>query len=416
MRDIEKFQTREGKKSGKKALTKDVTDPILKLLGTLVHWWKKKFAVETPGMRKSGYKTLSQFQDEKEQEGEKFQFTTGNRGRDGQETCTLFKNQGEKINNLESFRELAKECKGSRDTGAILFTALLRAIGLEARMIFSLQPLGFGFTERENFTGTRLFTEENTRERPSKDKESVTSDEGSEGDKDYDSGGFSRKESTLDLPHSMFSPPISSTVIIGVSYIEPKKLAYDKDLSYPIFWSEVFSTTSNKWITVESLVLTVLGSSPDLLAKFEPKGKKAADSKQTIAYVIAYSSNGTAKDVTVRYLHKNTFPGKTKGFRIPITNIPVYDYEGRVVATHKRDWFGRVMRGYQTPEHLRADKEEEEDDELQGFILKPEKPKGEQKESISFYKNNSEYVLPLLALAREINFIVKLRIRETPQT
>lgn len=183
-----------------------------------------------------------------------------------------------------------------------------------------------------------------------------------------------------------------------MSCIEVKKPAYDKDLPCPIFWSEVYSATSNKWITVESLVLTVLGTSPDLLARFEPKGKKAADSKQTIAYVIAYSSDGTAKDVTVRYLYKNTFPGKAKGFRIPITNIPVYDYEGKVVATNKRDWFGGVMRGYQTPEHLRVEREKEEDDELQEFILKPEKPKGEQKESIAFYKNNLEYVLRFLTL------------------
>lgn len=161
-------------------------------------------------------------------------------------------------------------------------------------------------------------------------------------------------------------------------------------------------------------MLTVLGSSPDILAKFEPKGIRAADSKQTIAYVIAYSSNGTAKDVTVRYLHHNTFPGKTKGFRIPITDIPVYDYDGRVVATHRQDWFGRVMRGYQTPENLRAKREEEEDDELQGFISKPKKPKGKQKESISFYKNNPEYVLSFLVLARRVNLILKLRIRETP--
>lgn len=130
------------------------------------------------------------------------------------------------------------------------------------------------------------------------------------------------------------------------------------------------------------------------MTKFEPKGKKAADSKQTIAYVIAYSSDGTAKDVTVRYLHKNTFPGKTKGFRIPIINIPVYDYNGKVVSTQKRDWFGKVIRGYQTPEHLRVEREKEEDEELRGFILKPENPKGEQKESISFYKNNPEYVFP----------------------
>lgn len=211
MRGVEKFQTREGKKTGKEAAAKDAIDPILELLGTLIHWWKKKFTVETPGMRKNGYKTLSQFQDEKEQEGEKFRLTTGNRGRDSQETYTLFMNQGEKVDKLESFRELAKDCKGSRDTGAVLFTALLRAIGLEARMVFSLQPLGFGFTERENFTGKRLFTEERTGEwsrKASKGSEgngSVTSNEDSEGGEGYDSGGFVREESIPDIPRSMLS-------------------------------------------------------------------------------------------------------------------------------------------------------------------------------------------------------------------
>lgn len=143
---------------------------------------------------------------------------------------------------------------------------------------------------------------------------------------------------------------------------------------------------------MESLVLTVLGSSPDLIAKFEPKGKRATDSKQVIAYVMAYSSNGAAKDITVKYLAKNTFPGKTKGVRIPITKIPVYDYEGEIVTMHQRDWFGRVMRGYRMPEHLRTERERKEDDELQGFISKqPEKVK-EQRESISYYKNSSECV------------------------
>lgn len=214
MKDIEKFQTREGKKSGKEAVTKGATDPILKILETLIHWWRKKFTTDKPGMRKNGYKTLSQFQDEKEQEGEKFRFTTGNREKDGQETYTLFMNQGEKVENLEGFRKLAKECRGSRDTGATLFTALLRAIGLEARMILSLQPLGFGFTESENFTEIRLPIKEKVREQPresakgdskSKDKEVVTGSEDSEDDEDHHSGGFIHEESTPDLSRSRLS-------------------------------------------------------------------------------------------------------------------------------------------------------------------------------------------------------------------
>ena len=40
--------------------------------------------------------------------------------------------------------------KGSRDFGAQLFTALLRALGVETRLIFSLQPLGYSFGKQED--------------------------------------------------------------------------------------------------------------------------------------------------------------------------------------------------------------------------------------------------------------------------
>lgn len=217
MKDVEKFQARQGKKTDKETVVKGVTDPILKILGTLIHWWKKKFTVDKYGMRKTGYKTLCQPQKEKEEGGEKFWFTTGNKNQDGKETYTSFKSQGERVEDLKGFRKLAKECKGSRDTGAMLFTALLRAIGLETTMIFSLQPLGFGFTERENFT-VRSPKKEKTKESPQKasskgnrrkSKASITSDEGGEDGEDYGSdtsGGFLHEESTSNLPRSMFLP------------------------------------------------------------------------------------------------------------------------------------------------------------------------------------------------------------------
>src|SRR6202034_3526972 len=56
---------------------------------------------------------------------------------------------GERIRNLGEFKEAARECKGSRDLGAQLFTALVRGIGVESRMVASLQPSGFGFTKAE---------------------------------------------------------------------------------------------------------------------------------------------------------------------------------------------------------------------------------------------------------------------------
>ncbi len=51
---------------------------------------------------------------------------------------------GERFKDIEEFREAARNMEGSRDVGAQLFTALLRGLGLEARMISSLQPSGFG--------------------------------------------------------------------------------------------------------------------------------------------------------------------------------------------------------------------------------------------------------------------------------
>lgn len=56
----------------------------------------------------------------------------------------------EKFEGLEDFRKAAKGMKGSRDFGGQLFTALLRSFGLETRLVFSLQPLGFNFGKLED--------------------------------------------------------------------------------------------------------------------------------------------------------------------------------------------------------------------------------------------------------------------------
>jgi xeroderma pigmentosum group C-complementing protein len=128
-----------------------LSDPLIRPLGTLLHWWKKKFAVDTPGLRKRGYKILQQFQGEaQEEKARMYRFTTGHKDAKGEEVFTEFKHVGETIVGLKEFRQRASDCRGSRDTAALLLTALCRALGLEARMVFSLQPLGFGFGAVEN--------------------------------------------------------------------------------------------------------------------------------------------------------------------------------------------------------------------------------------------------------------------------
>ncbi len=109
-------------------------DPLFRLMKALTAWWKQRFRVTAPGIRKVGYMSLERLD---------------------RLTKTFRKEEhdpewfGECIRDLDEFRRNAEELTGSRDTGAQLFTALLRALGLEARMIASLQPLGFGWNKLE---------------------------------------------------------------------------------------------------------------------------------------------------------------------------------------------------------------------------------------------------------------------------
>ncbi|RPB03261.1 Rad4-domain-containing protein, partial [Choiromyces venosus 120613-1] len=369
--DVERFQKKQV-----------VADPALKVLGSLMHWWKRRFTITRPGLRKNGYKPMSQFVIERDKvladrlhglsgaaDGG-FNFTTGRTDERGEPVYTIFKDDGERVENPQEFREMAKECRGSRDVGAMFFTALLRALGLEARMVFSLQPLGFGFTERESFSG--------------KVRATVDSGGGRGG------GGQGGERGRVEGGEEM----VSEKKIEGNELPKIETTTIDRDLPCPIFWTEVYSPTTSTWITVDPIVLTVLGTTPDLLSKFEPKGKSAVESKQVIAYVLAYSDNGTAKDVTVRYLAKNAFPGKTKGFRILPSEVPVYDLEGQMVSTHKRDWFGNVMRGYQARGKLKLARDVKEDQELVGApTVETKSFAGNGKESIGWYKDHPEYIL-----------------------
>jgi len=85
---------------------KAIQDAQLRLyLRDLLNFWKSKFRVSAPGLRKRGYREI----------GPNTFITSG-------------ENQGEIIKDLDAFRELARHCTGSRDVGAQLYTSLLRAV------------------------------------------------------------------------------------------------------------------------------------------------------------------------------------------------------------------------------------------------------------------------------------------------
>ncbi|KAJ5780237.1 Rad4 beta-hairpin domain 1 [Penicillium paradoxum] len=321
-------------------------DPIITLIKVLVAYWRKQFHITAPGLRKYGYRPVSALEtaitDFREQEHDP-------------------ENHGERIANLDEFRVTAERMQGSRDVGAQLFTALIRALGIEARLVASLQPLGFGWTKAENYTSTIPSKPELDRREPTNEPELEVSEPETEEAEDKAPAKEKRKQ-------------------------------FDKDLPFPIYWTEIASPITNEIISVDPLVLSnpvAPFGNTDVQGNFEPRGAKADRAKQVICYVVAHSADGTAKEVTTRYLRRRTWPGKTKGFRMPLEKVPVGP-RGHYIAF---DWFGMVMRGYQ-----RAPKSKTAVDELEETRdLKPNQPEKKKTttttDTLQSLRTSTEFVL-----------------------
>ncbi|PIA92924.1 DNA repair protein rhp42 [Cercospora beticola] len=387
-------------------------DPLLRLLKVVTAYWRKRFTVTAPAFRKQGYMPLKRLREE-------IKHWEKNR-----EDCD---EHGERIENIEAFRKLAKSCEGSRDVGAQLFVALLRGIGLEARMVANLQPAGTGFSKAEeanekkskqtkktevNLDATAWEGEadstsqkkaKTSKKAPPKLKNEKPNRKSSRGNKsepiqleDSDSA-LSEPPSDLDnaTQDDLDHDDDDDLSIIDVTPATRKKPGkkYDCDLAFPTYWAEVCSPVSHKWIPVDPIVLSTIASTDELLQTFEPRGKKAENAKQVICYTIAHNSDGSAKDVTVRYIKKHQLPGKTKGMRILAEKVPIYNKRGKVKKYESYDWFRTVMSPYDRPQKRRttADDLEEQTD------LKPFKPAKEvkeiEKESLQWYKQSAEFVL-----------------------
>ncbi|ORY58158.1 Rad4 transglutaminase-like domain-containing protein [Pseudomassariella vexata] len=367
-------------------------DPLFRLLKALCPWWRQRFRITAPGLRKIGYMSArrlgkwSREYEEGEHDPEKF---------------------GERITNLEEFRKRAQECTGSRDVGAQLFTALLRGIGLEARMVANLQSIGFGWSKAEEAN------EEKPENQGQKAGTNAT---------DTPNGYETSKKTVLKRPAKQrakksekdalmielddsdeFADPLSeesdddSIVDVTAEHRQPRTVTklYDKDLDFPHYWTEVLSPVTKTCIPVDPIVKSVVGTNRELIESLEPRGGKADKAKQIIAYVVGFSQDGTAKDVTVRYLRKRLFPGRTKGARMGVEKIPIYNKHGKVKRYEQFDWFGSVMRGYsrggQKHPITEADELEDSTDLKPAVPEKKEVKEGE--ETLQYYKSSKEFVL-----------------------
>lgn len=390
-------------------------DPLLRLLKILTAYWRKRFTITAPGLRKEGYKPLRRLRDDiKHWEKNK----------------TDIESHGERIDIVKDFRKAAKLCEGSRDIGAQLFVALLRGIGVETRIVANLQPAGFGWSKAEEVEAKPAKTDSKQTaqvsdeseddvkpkkvaapklkgaltpkqsKKPAKEERPTrTSLRGNKGDPislDDSDSPLSSAPSENEKEADDTGIDDDDDSVIDVTPDMPKRKPnkkYDRSLGFPNYWAEVLSPVSNKFIPVDPIVLSTIASTDDLLQSFEPRGKKAENAKQVICYTIGYAADGTAKDVTVRYLKKHQLPGKTKGTRMPVEKIPIYNRKGKVRRYEEYDWFRTLMSVYDKPESKRTKADDLED----ATDLKPFKPRTDtkevEKESLQWYKQSAEYVL-----------------------
>jgi xeroderma pigmentosum group C-complementing protein len=413
-------------------------DPLIHLMKVLAAYWKKRFAITAPGLRKRGYGTKLQLKN-----------TIANYRNEDHD----LEQHGERITSLGDFRKLAKgdgkNIVGSRDLGAQLFTALCRGLGIEARMVASLQASGFGWSKAEQIkqrkTGKPEEEDDDSDEsdedddtpdlpkkinkiqeeaksklkisakmpakiparnahasssKPSTTKTikilSRTPARKAKGDKNAPIDLEMDEDGDMDMDIDMKGEESDSVIDITPSMPKQQPQLYDKDLPFPIYWTEAISPIDHKVLPVSPLVVDkdhCVATSADHLIYFEPRGAKADKAKQVMAYVVAHSSDGTAKDVTTRYLKRRTWPGKTRGMRIPVEKVPVYNKNGKIIRHEEYDWFRDTMRGYTRAEDRLTEADHVEDTS----DLVPQQPqkknKDDEADTLANLKSSAEWVI-----------------------
>lgn len=193
------------------------------------------------------------------------------------------------------FRKAAVSLQGSQDVGAQLFCALLRGIGIEARLVCSLQCLPFA-SAAQSSTPQKPIPQKNTihldpynrSEAPSPSKQKTPS--------------RPKKLSRLERLIGERSPALSS----GVAPKQRKKY----HTAYPVYWVEALNPAHQKWVPIDSMSTFTV----DKADKLEPSLNY---SQNSLTYAVAFEDDLTAKDVTRRYA--KAYNAKTRKFRVECT-------------------------------------------------------------------------------------------------
>ncbi|KAK5124853.1 hypothetical protein LTR85_001043 [Meristemomyces frigidus] len=232
------------------------------------------------------------------------------------------------------FIKAARKLQGSQDTGNQLFCALLRSIGVEARLVCSLQPLPFTSTSAKGNTPLKAV------------KPTVlaiasdTDPDKSEASADDASIRSSRSIGKIPSVRRRLGQPGFASSAAPSPAPKAKKKAI-RTLSYPVHWVEAFNAAQQKWIAVDPVVTGTVNKP----SKFEPPSSYEFNQ---MSYVVAFEADGVAKDVTRRYA--KAYNAKTRRQRVEAT-------EGGA------QWWRKAMRVFRRRGGA-LDREQVEDAEL----------------------------------------------------
>ncbi|KAF2227510.1 hypothetical protein BDZ85DRAFT_187797 [Elsinoe ampelina] len=192
------------------------------------------------------------------------------------------------------FIEATKTLSGSQDLGNQLFCAMLRAVGVEARLVCSLQPLP------PSTASQKLITPQKTK--PTKPRIHATF----EHDDEFSTSDESKAKAAG--PRRRLGQPTLGGPVGNYQHMPtppPKKKV--RKLDYPVFWVEALNPAYSKWVAVDPIVTETVSRAH----KLEPP---ASYEGNTMSYVIAFEEDGFAKDVTRRYA--KSFNAKTRKQRV----------------------------------------------------------------------------------------------------
>lgn len=246
---------------------------------------------------------------------------------------------------VEDFRDAAKIRSGSRDLGAQLFCSLLRSVAVDTRLVCSLQPLSFSGEAK----GT-------SPEKP-KPQYIMASSLGRQPQKVQTEGSSGASNPRWRLYGAEPEPSMPTP---------PKRpLKRIKDSPYPIFWVEIFNESLQKWIPVDPLVRSTINKPK---TGFEPP---ANDTLNSMSYVVAFEDDGSAKDITRRYVQ--FYNGKTRRNRVESTK-------------GGREWWEKTMSFFEKPFP-------EDRDGIENAELSAREESERMPNNVQDFKNHPHYAL-----------------------